>query len=171
MSANSHPPAILQNSSANPNQPGDPAAPLRKSPPLGNLQVAPPPPTLEDRLQRANRTARCEHVKPNGLRCGSPALREEIYCYFHRLWRNPYQPDEQPYRPDANGVLWNFPVLENADAIQLSIQLVLDSVLANRMDLKRASLLLYGLQTAAVNVRRTHFDPAPHRKEISTELK
>ena len=169
MPTNSNSPAILPDSPRNSNGSGDPATSPSKSPSVGNLQIAPP--TLEDRLARANRTLRCEHVKPNGLRCGSPALRDEIYCYFHRIWRNPYQSDHQPYRPDPNGVLWNLPVLENADAIQLSIQLVLDAVLANRMELKRASLLLYGLQTAAVNVRRTHFDPAALRAEIATELK
>ena len=30
--------------------------------------------------------ARCRHIKVNGTQCGSPALREEKYCYFHMRW-------------------------------------------------------------------------------------
>ena len=171
MSANSNPPAILQNPAAKSNESSDLATAPRKSPSLANLPIAPPPPSLEERLARANQTARCEHIKSNGVRCGSPALTDEIYCYFHRIWRHPYQDDRKPFLPDPNGVLWHLPVLEDADAIQMSIQLVLDAVLANKLELKRASLLLYGLQTAAANVRRTHFDPAGFRKQITTDLK
>jgi hypothetical protein len=32
----------------------------------------------------------CEHIKRDGKRCGSPALRRRRFCYFH----NPLQPDE-----------------------------------------------------------------------------
>ena len=31
------------------------------------------------------RVARCEHVKVNGTQCGSPALRDQPYCYFHAI--------------------------------------------------------------------------------------
>jgi hypothetical protein len=30
--------------------------------------------------------ARCQHIKINGTQCGSPALRREIYCFFHMRW-------------------------------------------------------------------------------------
>jgi hypothetical protein len=169
MSDNSNPPATLQNPSSNPNDSGDLETTPPKSPPLGHLQIAPPPPTPQERLRRANQTARCEHIKSNGVRCGSPALRDEIYCYFHHIWRK--ENDRQPFLPDPNGMVWNLPILEDADGIQMAIQLVLDSVLCNKMDLRRANTLLYGLQTAAANVKRTHFDPAAYRKEITTELK
>src|SRR5512140_3129316 len=167
--ANSNAPAILQEPSSNSNESGDPEPAPPKSPPLGNLQIPSPPPTLEERLDRANRTVRCHHVRSNGLRCGSPALRDEIYCYFHRIWRP--QPDCQPHRPDPNGSVWNLPLLEDPNGIQMALQQVLDSVLANKMELKRASILLYGLQTAAVNVRRTDFDTYKVQHESITELK
>ncbi len=121
-------------------------------------------------MSAAHRSPRCEHVKSNGIRCGSPALRDQIYCYFHYIWRN-HQNDRQPFTPDPNGMVWSLPILEDPDAIQMAIQIVLDSVLCDKMELKRASLLLYGLQTAAANVRRTTFDPTGFRKDITTELK
>lgn len=167
---NSNPPTILQKHSSNPNDSGDLEATPAKSPSPANLQIAPPPPTLEERLVRANRTARCEHIKSNGIRCGSPALRDHVYCYFHHVWRD-HEADRQPFLPDPSGMVWNLPLLENADGIRMAIQLVLDSVLCNKMDLRRASILLYGLQTAAANVRRTQFDPPGFRKEITTEIK
>src|SRR5437879_2595022 len=33
------------------------------------------------------RVPRCQHIKTNGTQCGSPALRNGEYCYFHRRWR------------------------------------------------------------------------------------
>ncbi|HYL13004.1 MAG TPA: hypothetical protein VEV41_08205 [Terriglobales bacterium] len=29
----------------------------------------------------------CEHIKNDGIRCGSPALRGRSFCYFHKRWR------------------------------------------------------------------------------------
>jgi hypothetical protein len=29
---------------------------------------------------------RCQHIKVNGAQCGSPAVREHNYCYFHMRW-------------------------------------------------------------------------------------
>ena len=157
---------ILQTPVSNSNQSPDLPTPPAKSGKTLTLEIKGVPPSMS----AAHASPRCEHVKSNGIRCGSPALRDQIYCYFHHIWRN-HQNDREPFTPDPNGMVWNLPLLEDPDAIQMSIQLVLDSVLCNKMDLKRASILLYGLQTAAANVRRTRFDPAPYRKEISTELK
>lgn len=157
----------LQKADANFNESGDLEPAIRKSPPAGNLQIAPPALTREERLVRANKTCRCHHIKSNGVRCGSPALREEIYCYFHRIWRR--QPDCIPHRPDPNGALFDLPLLEDANGIQLAIQQVLQAVLANKMDLRRASTLLYGLQTAASNCKRVSFEP--YAPKVTTELK
>lgn len=29
----------------------------------------------------------CHHIKANGVRCGSPALRQRRLCHFHQLWQ------------------------------------------------------------------------------------
>jgi hypothetical protein len=156
---------IFQNPGSNSNQSPDLQISPAKSGKNQNLEIKPHSPDIS----AAHRSPRCQHVKSNGLPCGSPALRDEIYCYFHRIWRT--QPDRQPFRPDPSGFVWNLPILEDPEGIQLALQMVLDSVLSNKMDLKRAGTLLYGLQTAAANVRRTHFDSAGFRKDITTELK
>lgn len=173
---------ILPTPALNSNESPDLPAPPAKSGKILNLEIkgVPPSPGTPTRagaargggvaMAAAHAAARCEHVKSNGVRCGSPALRDQIYCYFHHIWRN-HQNDRQPFYPDPNGMLWNLPLLEDADDIQMAIQLVLNSVLCNKLELKRASILLYGLQTAAANVRRTHFDWSAYRKDLSTELK
>ncbi len=30
---------------------------------------------------------RCQHIKVNGTQCGSPALRRNRLCYFHKTWQ------------------------------------------------------------------------------------
>ena len=30
--------------------------------------------------------ARCQHIKVNGIQCGSPALKDRKFCYFHQRW-------------------------------------------------------------------------------------
>ncbi|MGH9524668.1 MAG: hypothetical protein ACRD3E_19265, partial [Terriglobales bacterium] len=108
-------------------------------------------------------------IKANGVRCGSPAMREYLYCSFPQLWRA--QADYQPFRPDPNAFLYKLPLLEDANGVQLAIQQVLDAVLAGRLERKCAQTLLYGLQTASANARIISFDPAGYRSELATELK
>jgi hypothetical protein len=30
----------------------------------------------------------CEHIKKDGVRCGSPARRGRKFCHFHQHWRD-----------------------------------------------------------------------------------
>lgn len=135
-----------------------------KSPEKRNLRIASPQ-DLIDRLRAANRSARCRHVKSNGQRCGSPALRNGIFCYFHEIWR--CCPIGHPHGPDPSGAVYKLPLLEDANGVQMALQQVLDSILANKMDLRRAQVLLYGLQTASANARHTHFNAM---SDVTTEL-
>ena len=155
---------ILPAPAANSNESPDLQTAPRKSGHNKNLGIWPPPPDIS----AAHRAHRCSHAKSNGVRCGSPALSDGIYCYFHEIWRA--QPECQPHRPDPNGLLFKLPLLEDANGVQMALQQVLDSVLANKMDLRGANTLLYGLQTAAANAKHTRFDPAGFRNEIVDQL-
>ena len=104
----------------------------------------------QDGLKTAATAERCLHVKINGVRCGSPAMRGEPFCYFHQRIHN---------GPLEDG----FPALEDANAIQIAIMQVLEALMANRLDIRKAGMLLYGLQTAAANIRRTNFEPLPYK--------
>src|SRR5437870_2347945 len=108
---------------------------------------------------KSKKPAQCEHIKANGLRCGSPALRQRRYCYFHFCAHDLRRRRRQ--QPNAPFVL---PLLEDANSIQMAIQQVAEAVLEERIDNKRAGLLLFALQTAACNLKNTDFDPKQLRE-------
>ncbi len=97
----------------------------------------------------------CKHAKVNGSLCESPALREQDYCYFHTSQRQRIRRQRRAVRLHMPLQL---PLLEDASSIQLAINDVLNALLAGQIDHKTAGLLLRGLQTAAVNIRRADFD-------------
>ncbi len=93
-------------------------------------------------------------MKANGVWCGSPALRGHRYCYFHHQWR-----ETKPNLADhATPAALELPLLEDANAIQVSLQRVMHAVLHDQLDSRKAGLLLYALQTAAVNLKNTNFE-------------
>ena len=53
-----------------------------------------------------------------------------------------------------------FPVLEDANSIQVGLMQVMRLLVSGEMDSKTAGLLLYALQTASFNLRRTNFEPS-----------
>ncbi|HZQ91518.1 MAG TPA: hypothetical protein VFA60_06980 [Terriglobales bacterium] len=59
------------------------------------------------------------------------------------------------------------PPLEDADAIQLALTDLARAVLAETVDLKRASVLAYILQTAVSNLKRVEL--GLHTEEMTTE--
>jgi len=104
----------------------------------------------------------CTHVKANGLRCGSPALRGQSFCYFHH-----HSPDHRP-RTQARVVQIPFP--ENAAAIQVGIHNVMLAIIDRRIDERRASQLLWALQIAAEQSRQLAFDNRLHMSQAVTQL-
>jgi hypothetical protein len=98
----------------------------------------------------------CKHIKTNGHRCGSPAVRNKNFCYYHydtRL-RSCYL----------------VPALEDADAIQVALTDLARGIADNSMDLERARVLAFVLKTAANNLRFTTFQRLPSETAVSTEL-
>jgi len=53
-----------------------------------------------------------------------------------------------------------FPVLEDANSIQVGLMQVMRLLVSGEMDSKTAGLLHYALQTASFNLRRTNFEPS-----------
>jgi hypothetical protein len=97
---------------------------------------------------------KCEHVRANGYICGSPAINKSDYCYFHTAQRDrrlrilANQRSTQPYQ---------LPLLEDAGAIQLAIMDVTNALLANRIEPKRAALVLSALKIASSNAKKLNF--------------
>lgn len=112
-------------------------------------------------LDQAHRSPRCMHVRSNGVRCGSPAMRRNAFCFFHDRYYNAPAED-------------TFPPLEDANAIQVALMQVLErlrreALRPGSLDLRAVNSLLYGLQTAAFNSKRTSFDSFTTRRETVTD--
>ncbi len=127
---------------------------------------------------------RCRHIKVNGTRCDSPALKGKAYCYFHYRSRLHDPAAASPISPSSKsqelaggsqelppaGVPLNaeFFLLEDADSIQCALQWVLRRILAASIDRRQAALLLYGLQIASANIKKTTFEP--YYKKVIRDL-
>jgi hypothetical protein len=90
----------------------------------------------------------CRHIKPNGVRCQSPALRGHAFCYFH----------SKLHSTTRIGIMDDFrlPLPEDAGAIQFSIAQIFEALLASRIDSKQAAQLLWGLQIATQTIPRSN---------------
>ena len=90
----------------------------------------------------------CRHIKPNGLRCKSPALLDHAFCYYHVRLHNLSRQPQGKFAPIR------LPVPEDDTSIQLSVAQISDALINDRIDAKRAGRLLYALQIAAQTIDR-----------------
>ena len=125
--------------------------------------VAPPP------APGPTRRFQCRHIHVTGLRCGSPCLRGENFCYYHHSTRRPPQPlaqgpsPQEPPTQDPLTAVFTLSSLEDHTSIQLALTEVLTRLAANSLDPARARLLLRGLHIASDNLhRQSRTVPVPH---------
>jgi hypothetical protein len=78
---------------------------------------------------------------PSGLRCQSPAMRGNAFCYHHARRAAPHQarPAEAPIQIPAK--------LDRA-GIPQALRQVMNALANNQISSRRASILFYGLQMA-----------------------
>ena len=91
-------------------------------------------------MQEAHEAPRCQHIRMNGRRCGSPALRGENYCYFHDSVENP-------------SGSYSLPFPEDATSLQYGVMMVIRMLISGHVEIKRCWALLYSLQIASANLR------------------
>jgi len=101
---------------------------------------------------------RCQHIKVNGIQCGSPAKRNERHCFFHEQCR--VMSREINMKFTEHGII-KLPTLEDANSIQLGLAEVMRLLVTHQIDHRIASLLLRALRTAAANVKFTSLEPKP----------
>lgn len=101
---------------------------------------------------------RCQHLKINGTQCGSPALRRNRFCFFHKRFQDEHIRLSAD-RARHGVVTFILPVLEDANSVQIALMQVMRLLVSQQIDHKTASLLLYALQTASTNLRLTRFEP------------
>ena len=98
---------------------------------------------------------RCQHLRVNGTQCGSPALRDSKFCYYHIRYHWP----ELQLLKDNQEWVKRIPTLEDANSIQVALADVIHRLMTEEVDHKTAALLLYALQTASMNLKRTTLEP------------
>ena len=92
----------------------------------------------------------CAHIMVTGVPCQSPALRDQQFCYFHqRMLEGVSLPRRR---------LNHIALLENEEAIQVSIMEVVNGLMSGSIDLKRGELVLRALSIAVRNSRRVRFN-------------
>jgi hypothetical protein len=128
---------------------------------------------------------RCRHLKVNGTQCGSPALKDHRFCYFHQRWherkivinrcsrvphvsgsskRGNQDATTNPRVPHVSGSsrrgkAITLPCLEDANSIQIAVMEIMQLLLEGQIDQKTAGLLFYGLQIASSNLKHINFEP------------
>ncbi len=111
---------------------------------------------------------RCQHIKSSGTQCGSPALRKETLCFYHRESR-PERVEVRGENGKACGQVL-VPVFEDAGSIQTMVRQVVMLVLEGKVDNKKASTVLYALQIASSNLKRMEAEkPRPAQVVVDTE--
>jgi hypothetical protein len=92
-------------------------------------------------------TKSCTHIKISGVRCGSPSLRGERFCYYHqRMHRGVRTPPQSRLHPLA--------CIEDKESIQAALAEVINALLRNTIEMKRATLILRALHIAVKNDAR-----------------
>src|ERR1044071_9394580 len=103
---------------------------------------------LKQRLKMADMAPRCQWVRQDGTSCGSPQMKQHIYCFAHIQLA------------EARALMLRLPPPEDANAIQIGIMRIQKAMLEGTISTKMAGLLLYSMQLALTNVGRTTFGQA-----------
>src|SRR6185369_2802080 len=89
-------------------------------------------------------TPTCTHIKTDGIRCGSPAMRGRPFCYFHRRYY-----DGTAIRPDRFVPARDFPLLRNSRDVRTSITTVVRYMHEGRITPEQARPMVHCLNIAA----------------------
>ena len=95
----------------------------------------------------------CDHLKEDGILCGSPALRGEKLCYFHqRDHKRSQYAAGAIRRADVLGP--RLPRMKSLADVQAALYEIVTALAANRVPHQRAGARLFDLQQAAAALRK-----------------
>ncbi len=103
---------------------------------------------LKARLQLADEMPRCRWIKQGGTTCGSPQMKNHIYCFAHTQMA------------EAQALALRLPPAEDANAIQVGLMRIQKALIEDTITTRKAGLLLYSMQLALTNVGQTTFGQA-----------
>jgi hypothetical protein len=94
----------------------------------------------------------CRHIKSNGCKCHSPALKGKPYCYYHiRVHRFAHNASNPPAPFEQKDM--QIPFLEDRGAVQIALSEVVSALASHHIEFKRAALMIYALQVASSNAK------------------
>jgi hypothetical protein len=109
---------------------------------------------LKQRLKMADMAPRCQWIRQDGTSCGSPQMKQHIYCFAHMQMA------------EARTLLLMLPAIEDANAIQMGLMRIQKALIEDRISTKKAGLLLYSMQLALTNVGQTTFGQAKDEEMV-----
>ncbi len=109
---------------------------------------------LKQRLKLADMAPRCRWVRQDGTSCGSPQMKQHIYCFAHMQME------------EARELMLRLPPPEDANAIQIGLMRIQKSLIEDTISTKKAGLLLYSMQLALTNVGQTTFGQAKDEEMV-----
>jgi hypothetical protein len=109
---------------------------------------------LKQRLKMADMAPRCQWVRQDGTSCGSPQMKQHIYCFAHMQMA------------EARDLMLRLPPPEDPNAIQVGLMRIQKAVIEDTISMKKAGLLLYSMQLALTNVGQTTFGQAKDEEMV-----
>src|SRR5437016_3893947 len=109
---------------------------------------------LQQRLKVADMAPRCQWVRQDGTSCGSPQMKQHIYCFAHIQMA------------EARALMLRLPPPEDANAIQAGLMRIQKAVIEDTISMMKAGLLLYSMQLALTNVGQTTFGKAKDEEMV-----
>jgi hypothetical protein len=109
---------------------------------------------LKQRLKMADMAPRCQWVRQDGTSCGSPQMKQHIYCFAHMQMA------------EARDLMLRLPPPEDPNAIQVGLMRIQKAVIDDTISMKKAGLLLYSMQLALTNVGQTTFGQAKDEEMV-----
>jgi hypothetical protein len=96
----------------------------------------------------------CVHVKANGDTCGAYALRDSDLCFWHHKARVSREQRVKSIAREGvkpSGIV--LPLLEDANSVQVAIQMVAQAAADRRITRAESGMLLYSIQLAIMNLK------------------
>jgi hypothetical protein len=106
-------------------------------------------------LKLADMAPRCQWVRQDGTGCGSPQMKQHIYCFAHMQMA------------EARALMLRLPPPEDPNAIQVGLMRIQKAVIEDTISMKKAGLLLYSMQLALTNVGKTTFGQAKDEEMVT----
>ena len=117
----------------------------------------------------SNDAPKCQHIKTSGTQCGSPAVKDNQFCFYHQHCTNvtfTYYANCRDY--SASEI--RLPAFEDAQSIQLALREVTELLLRRKLEPQVAGLVLYALQIASANLKRLELELGPQKQLPSNEV-